>query len=135
MVLKMGVAEAGVDWLTVKYRIALDGYGFRLVPAWSDDPGDIEAELNAAYGELHDIYDEQISTFSDGTAVDRAWHDVLRFEIERGRFGLYPDYPEEELLSQLTEVTERLVASGDLALFVDVVGKDDTLVFRLAAPD
>lgn len=135
MVLKMGVAEAGVDWLTVKYRIALDGYGFRLVPAWSDDLAGIEAELNAAYGELHSIYDEQISTFSDDTAVDRAWYDVLRFEIERGRLGLYPDYPEEELLSQLTEATVRLVASGDPSLFVEVLREDETPVFRLAAPD
>lgn len=133
MVLKMGIAEARVDWLTVKYRIALNGYGLQVVPAWADNLSDIEAELNAAYAELHRIYDEQISTFSDDAAVDRAWFHVLRFELERGRLGLYPGYPEEELLGQLTEVTEGLVASGDPSLFVDVLYEDDTPLFRLAA--
>jgi tetratricopeptide (TPR) repeat protein len=135
MVLKIGIAEAKVDWLTIKYRIALGGYGLELVPAWTDDVADIRAELNAAYGELHNAYDEQISTFSDDTAVDRAWFHLLRFEIERGRSGLYPEYPEEELLSRLTEVTERLIASGDLSLYVEVAYKGDTPQFTLTATE
>lgn len=135
MVLKIGIAEARVDWLVVKYRVALNGYGLQLVPAWTDHVADIETELNEAYGELHDIYAEQISTFSDQTAVDQAWFDVLRFEIGRGRLGLYPDYPEEELLSQLAEVTESLVASGDPSLHIDVDYEGDTPVFTLAAAE
>jgi tetratricopeptide (TPR) repeat protein len=135
MVLKIGIAKARVDWLIIKYRIALDGYGVQLVPAWTDDLADIRAELNAAYGELHNAYDEQIRTFSDDTAVDRAWFHLLRFEIEQGRLGLYPDYPEEELLSRLSEVTERLMASGDLSLYVEVAYRGDDPLFTLAATE
>lgn len=135
MVLKIGIAKARVDWLIIKYRIALGGYGVQLVPAWTDDLADIRAELNAAHGELHNAYDEQIRTFSDDTAVDRAWFHLLRFEIEQGMLGLYPDYPEEELLSRLTEVTERLIASRDLSLYVEIAYKGDDPLFTLAATE
>ena len=132
MVLKIGIAEAKVDWLALKHRIALGGYGLQLVPAWADDLADIEAELGAAHRELHGVFGEQISTFSDDTAKDRAWFDVLRLEIQRGRLGLYPHYPEEELISQLVEVTERLTGSGDLLLYPEVLHENDTLLFSLA---
>ncbi|TKJ30698.1 MAG: hypothetical protein CEE40_04185 [Chloroflexi bacterium B3_Chlor] len=132
MVLKIGIGEARVNWLALKHRIALGGYGLQLVPAWADDLADIEAELGAAHRELHGIYGEQISTFSDDTAKDRAWFDVLRLEIQQGRLGLYPDYPEEELISQLVEVTERLTASGDLLLHPEVLHENDTPLFSLA---
>jgi len=135
MVLRIGIAKAKVDWLVVKYRVAMGGYGLQLVPAWTEDLADIEAALNAAYGELHSAYDEQIRTFSDDTAVDRAWFHLLRFQIEQGRLGLYPDYPEEELLSQLTEVSERLIGSGDLSLYVEVDYEGDTPLFTLAAAE
>ncbi len=135
LVLKIGIARAKVDWLIIKYRAALGGYGLQLVPAWTDGLADIEAELNAAYGALLAAYDEQIGTFSDDTAVDRAWLHLLRFQIEQGRLGLYPDYPQEELLSQLTEVTERLVASGAVSLRVEVEQEGDNPLFRLAAAE
>ena len=135
MVLKIGITQTRVDWLLVKYRVALGGYGLELVPAWTDSLADIEAELNAAYGELRAAYDEQISTFSEDGAVDRAWSHLLRFEIQRGRLGLYPDFPQEELVSQLTEVGERLIASGDPSLHVRVLYEGDVPSFTLAAPE
>lgn len=135
MVLRMGITEAKVDWLIIKYRVALGAYGLQLVPAWTEALSDVEAELNAAYRELHETHDEQISTLSDTRAVDQALFHLLRFEIEQGRLGLYPDYPEEELLSQLTEVSQRLIASGDLSVYVDVVYEGDAPLFTLAAPE
>jgi len=135
MVLKIGMAEARVHWLVIKHRVALGGYGLQLVPAWTDDLADIQAELNAAYRELHNTYDEQIRTVSDDSGVDRVWFHLLRLQIERGRLGLYPDYPEEELLSQLMEVTERLIASGDLSLYVDVDYEGGTPLFTLVVAE
>lgn len=135
MVLKLGITQTRVDWLLVKYRVALGGYGLELVPAWTDSLVDIEAELNAAYGDLRAAYDEQISTFSEDGAVDRAWSHLLRFEIQRGRLGLYPDFPQEELVSQLTEASERLIASGDPSLHVRVLYEGDVPSFALAAPE
>ncbi len=135
MVLKIGIAEAKVHWLVIKFRVASGGYGLPLVPAWTEDLADIEDQLNAAHRELYNAYDEQIRTFNDDAAVDRAWFHLLRSQIEQGRLGLYPHYPEEELLSQLTEVSERLTASGDTSLRVDVDYQDDTPVFALAAAE
>jgi hypothetical protein len=106
-----------------------------LVPAWEDDLALVEAELDAARGELHSMYNEQISTFSDDAAKDRAWYDVLRLEIQQGRLGLYPDYPEEELISQLTAVAERLIESGDLVLHPEVLYEDDIPLFRLGTSE
>jgi tetratricopeptide (TPR) repeat protein len=132
MVLRIGIAEARVDWLLVKYRVSLGGYGLDLVPAWSDDVAGIAAELNAARAELHGIYGEQIDTFSDDMAKDRAWFDVLRLEIEQGRLGLYPDYPEDELISQLSEVSANLADAGDPSLHPEAVYEDGVPVFGLA---
>ena len=132
MVLKIGVAEARVDWLLIKYRMALGGYGLQLVPAWSDSVEGIAAELAEAQGELHDIYGQQIATFGDETAKDRAWYDVLRLEVLRGTLGLYPDYPEEGLISELTEVIGRLIEAGDPSVHPGVRYEGSTPLFSLA---
>jgi len=132
MVLRIGVAEARVDWLLIKYRMALGAYGLQLVPAWSDDVEEIAAELAEAHGELHGIYGEQIATFGDETAKDRAWYDVLRLEMMRGSLGLYPNYPEAELISELTEVTGRLVEAGDRSVHAGVRYEGSTPLFSLA---
>jgi tetratricopeptide (TPR) repeat protein len=135
MVLKTAIAKARLDWLTVKYQIALGGYGLQLVPEWTQDLAGIESELNAAYLDFRSSYGEQIDTLSEAAAVDRAWYCLVRFEVEQGRLGLYPDYPQEELLSQLTEIGERLVASGDLSLHVQTRYEDDTPLFTLVTPE
>jgi tetratricopeptide (TPR) repeat protein len=135
LVLRIGIAESRVDWLRVKYRIALGGYGLDLAPAWSSDVVGVSEELKTAHQELHDIYGEQIDTFGDSIAEDRAWFDVLRLEIVQGRLGLYPDYPEQELVSQLREVTERLDEAGDTSLHPEVVYEDGAPRFRLAWTD
>jgi hypothetical protein len=132
MVLRIGVAEARVDWLLIKYRVALGGYGLSLVPTWSDDVAGIAAELNEARRELHDVYGDQIATFTDETAKDRAWFDLLRLEILQGSLGLYPDYPVEELISDLEEVSGNLVQAGDLSLHPEVLYEGSTPHFSLA---
>ena len=68
-------------------------------------------------------------------AVNRAWFHLLRLRIERGRLGLCPGYPEEELVSRLMEGTERLIASMDLSLYVDVGYEGDTLLFTLVVAE
>ncbi len=135
MASKIGVAQARAHWLVIKYRVALGGYGLHLVPTWADDLAGIRAELNAACRELQNTYDEQIRTVNGDAAIDRARFRLLRLEIERGRLGLYPQYPEEELLSQLMEVTERLIASGDLSLYVDVDSESDPPLFTLVVAE
>jgi hypothetical protein len=132
MVLKIGIAEARADWLLVKYRMALGAYGLQLVPAWSEDVAGIAAELSQARRELHGIYGEQISTFSDATATDRAWFDILRLEILQGELRIYPDYPAEELIPELTEVSARLVEAGDPSLHPEVFYEGSTPLFSLA---
>jgi tetratricopeptide (TPR) repeat protein len=132
MVLRIGIAEARVDWLLVKYRVALGAFGLDLVPAWSGDVTGIGTELNEARAELHAIYGEQIDTFSDEIAKDRAWFDVLRLEIQQGQLGLYPDYPEEELVAQLSEVSARLAEAGDPSLYPEVSYEGTMPVFGLA---
>jgi len=132
MVLRIGIAEARVDWLLTKYRVALGGYGLPLVPAWSEDVAGIAAELNEARRELHDVYGDQIATFGDEIAKDRAWFDLLRLEILQGRLGLYPDYPVEELISDFAEVTGGLIEAGDSSLHPEVLYEGSIPLFSLA---
>jgi tetratricopeptide (TPR) repeat protein len=132
MVLRIGVAEARADWLLTKYRVALGGYKLDLVPAWSEDVAGIAAELGQARQDLDGIYGEQIATFTDPMAKDRAWFDILRLEILQGELGTYPDYPEEELIAELTEVTERLVDAGDSSLHLKALYEGSNPLFTLA---
>jgi len=132
MVLRIGVAEARADWLLVKYRVALGAYGLDLVPAWSENVAGIALELGQAHRDLDGIYGEQIATFTDTMAKDRAWFDILRLEILQGELGTYPDYPEEELVAELTEVTARLVEAGDSSLYPEVLYQGSNPLFTLA---
>jgi len=132
MVLRIGVAEAKVNWLLTKYRAALGGYGLSLVPSWSEDAAGIATELNEARRELHDVYGDQIATFGDETAKDRAWFDLLRLELLQGRMGLYPNYPVEELISDFEEVTASLTEAGDPSLQPEVLFEGSIPLFSLA---
>ncbi len=129
---KIALLQAKIDWLTSKYAVALKAYGFSLVPEWENQKGRIQSELSKAYEELFALYGDQIVALPEAGSVDRAWVEVLRREIEVGQLGLYPNYPQEQLLEKLREATARLATGGqDKSLRLEVIFNQGTATFIL----
>jgi hypothetical protein len=133
---KVAMAWHKVRWLTVKYQVASGGYGLSLVPEWEAQGAEIQSELSKAYEDLYALYGEQVIALPEAGAIDRAWVEVLRQEIEVGRLGLYPNYPEEQLTAKLKEATEKLITAGqDRSLRVDTLSQDNVNIFILASDE
>ena len=129
---KIALMENRVDWLTLKYSVALQAQGLSLVPAWEQQLGSIQSELAKARQDLYALYGDQIVTLPDISQVDRAWLELFRLELEMGRLGLYPNYPEEQLIAKLKEATENLMADGiEQSLRVDTVSEEEHPIFVL----
>jgi hypothetical protein len=129
---KVAVAWHKVRWLTIKYQVASGGYGFSLVPEWEAEAAEIQSDLSKAYEDLYALHGEQVIALPEADTIDQAWVEVLRKEIEVGRLGLYPNYPEEQLAAKLKEATEKLIAGGqDKSLPVDILYQDNVRVFIL----
>jgi hypothetical protein len=129
---KVAIAWHKVRWLTIKYQMASGGYGLSLVPEWEEQVAEIQSELSKAYEDLYALHSEQVIALPEADTIDRAWVEVLKQEIEVGRLGLYPNYPEEQLTAKLREATEKLIATGqDRSLRVDVLYQDNAKVFIL----
>ena len=133
---KVAVAWHKIRWLTIKYQVASGGYGFSLVPEWEAQVAEIQSELSKAYEDLYALHGEQVIALPEANAIDRAWVEVLRQEIEVGRIGLYPNYPEEQLTAKLKEATEKLIAAGqERSLHVDTLSQDNVNIFILASDE
>lgn len=130
---KVALAWHKIRWLTIKYQVASGAYGLSLVPEWEAQVAAIRSELSKAYEDLYALHSEQIIALPEADTIDLAWVEVLRQEIEVGRLGLYPNYPEEQLIAKLREVTGKLIsADQDKSLRVDVFSQDDVNIFILA---
>ncbi|MGQ9626263.1 MAG: hypothetical protein ACUVV0_05075 [Anaerolineae bacterium] len=132
---KIALARAKVDWLNLKYIVARRACGLSLVPEWEKQAGKIQSELSKAYEELYTLYGEQAVVMPKPDRIDRAWLDILRQEIEFGRLGLYPNYPEKQLIEKLREHTTKLIARAyDHSLRVDTIAGRGAEIFILV-PD
>jgi hypothetical protein len=133
---KVAIAWHKIRWLTIKYQVALGGYGLSMVPEWEAQSAEIQSELSKAYEDLYALHGEQVIALPEADTIDRAWVEVFRQEIEVGQLGLYPNYPEEQLTAKLKEATEKLIASGqDRSLRVDILYQDNVTVFILTSDE
>ncbi|MFQ6016143.1 MAG: hypothetical protein ACE5NP_11970 [Anaerolineae bacterium] len=133
---KAALVQAKVDWLTIKYRVARQGYGLSLVSDWEEKEDEVKSELSKAYEELYGVRSDQAVSLPQAEDVDRALEALLRREILAGRLGLYPNYPEVELIDELREVTKRLTDRlGEVFLYIDTVTQDGTTYFKLVSAE
>lgn len=133
---KIALAQAKVDWLTVKYQVARRGFGLSLVPSWESNPDKIRSDLAKAYEQLFALYSDFVVALPDATQIQRASVEILRRQILFGRLGLYPNYPEKQRTIQLQESTLSLIAAQPHAdLRVDVLTRDNTTTFILSTDE
>ena len=90
---QVALAHARVAWLTLKLKIARRATGLSLVPDWEAQEAGIRDQLRAAYETLYKLYARY--------AGDEAQLTLIRQQLLAGRLGLYPDCPEEALVSEL----------------------------------
>ena len=129
---KIALMESKVNWLTLKYAVALRAQGMSLVPAWEEQVGTIQSELAKARQDLYALYGDQIVTLPDLPQVNRAWLELFRLELEMGRLGLYPNYPEQQLIDKMQEATRMLMEEGiDRSMRVQTVSRGEHPVFAL----
>lgn len=92
-----------IHWLTLKYRVAVKGFGISIVPEWEDQAEDIRAEIGRTYETLYTLYAEEVVALPEQEQVDRAWVEIYRDGTARALLGLYTDAPLEKLAVGLEE--------------------------------
>ena len=95
------VMELWIAWLDIRHRVAARAYGLSIVPEWEAELANIRAEINQAYQETFALYGDQVVALPMQEEIEPALVAVLRREILMGRLGLYPSYPEAQLVEEL----------------------------------
>jgi hypothetical protein len=106
---QISVVQARINWLSIKYRVARQGYGISLVPEWELQAEAIRAELTKSYELLFALYADLIVAMPEAEQIDLATEEILRRENLAGTLGRYPNYPAEQRISQLLQATAHLV--------------------------
>ncbi|MBC7249509.1 MAG: hypothetical protein H5T62_04430 [Anaerolineae bacterium] len=91
---QVALAQARVQWLTLKLSIARQATGLSLVPDWEAQETDIREQLQAAQKTLYEL----LTLYTEDDRLT-----LVRQQLLAGRLGLYPDYPEETLLDELQD--------------------------------
>lgn len=106
---RVDLLQAKINWQSIKYRLARRGFGISLVPQWEAEAEQIRSELTSSYEDLYRLYGDMIVAMPDASQIDRATEESLRRQILAGQLGQYPNYPSEQLKTQLLKATARLV--------------------------
>jgi hypothetical protein len=106
---QISLIRAKIAWQTLKYRIARQGFGISIAPQWEGELDQIRADLKTAYEELYRLYSDLIVAIPIAADIDRATEEALRRQLLAGLLGQYPDYPGEELESQLLSASAKLI--------------------------
>lgn len=105
---QLGVLRDKLRWLSIKYRVARGGFGLSLVDEWESEIETIEQDLNDTYAEYFAITEQQAGGLEKTDEASRSTEDTLRSALVAGRWGLYPQYDEADLLARLQDVSELL---------------------------
>ncbi|MEP7198717.1 MAG: hypothetical protein ABI874_02760 [Chloroflexota bacterium] len=108
---KVALARSQVDWLTIKYRVARKAYGVSVVADWEDAVSDLQSDLAKAYEKLTLLRTEQTVGLPKTNDIDLAQMNLVRRQLLAGRLGLYPNFPEDDLVEQLNNLTDKLIGS------------------------
>jgi hypothetical protein len=100
---KAGWLSEKIAWLTLKYRIAMGGFGLSLVPEWEVDAPNIKKELANSYSELFAIYAEQAVSLPESSQAERAWSEIAALKAYYALIGLYPDAPMDKIVAEVKE--------------------------------
>jgi hypothetical protein len=125
---KINITLAKIKWLSIKYRVAKQGYGLSIVPEWEADAEQIRADLTKTYEKLYPLYADYIVALPEVSQIDQATMEKLRREVLAGELGRYPNYPVEQRRKQLLDTSSHLMANQpELKIFIgtnNLAGQD-----------
>ena len=125
-----------IDWLTLKYKVALQGFGLSIVPEWEQQSAIVRSELSKAYEALRFDYEDLVTSLPDAALMEPGRYGVRRMLILAGRLGQYPNYPEQQIAGKLQEAARNMIAAGMIEpLYVDVQSGEEGLWFLLSPAD
>lgn len=123
---------AKINWLSLKYRVARQGYGISIVPDWEAQAEVIRADLTKTYEALFALYADFVIGLPNISQIDKATEERLRVEILAGELGRYPNYPEEQRRAQLQQATDQLISTQpERNIFVGVGEAANKRVYTL----
>ncbi len=123
---------AKINWLSLKYRVARQGFGLSIVPEWEAQAEVIRADLTKTYERLFALYADLVIGLPNISQIDKATEQRLRTEILAGELGRYPNYPEEQRRAQLQQATEQLInTQPERNIFVGVDEVENKRVYTL----
>jgi len=133
---RLALRHDRIAWLTIKYRVAIGGFGSDLVPDWSPQADALRAELAATYTDLINGYGQQLDTLSPADA-SQARVELLRTGLLAVRLGLFPDPAAEKILNeQLNEAGHDLwIRQGNAGLVNTVQQVQGGRFYLLAGAD
>lgn len=125
-----------IRWLTIKYQVAMGGFGISLVPEWEGQVTEIQSGLSTRYEDLYFAYEDMVTALPDAAYLDQASYLVRREMNLAGRLGHYPNFPTQQMADKLQDAALKLVeAEGQERLFVDVLVQDGQSRFFLSTGD
>lgn len=105
---RLALLHDQIAWLTVKYRVANDGFGASLVPDWAAEIATMRQKLEEAHTNLINGYGQQLDGLAAADA-SQARVELLRQALLSVRLGLFPDPNAEKTLSeQLNDASREL---------------------------
>lgn len=88
-------------WLITKLRIAIGGYGIRLVPEWEGQIPQVEQALGRLTTELVTVLNEQVQLQEAGSVRDALRLEVLQWLAYQSDLGYFPGAPLGELSEEI----------------------------------
>jgi hypothetical protein len=133
---RVGLHRQMISWLTLKYRVAQQGFGLSVVPEWEEQAADIQSALSKAYEDLYFDYEDLVASLPEASLIAPGSYDVRRLVVQAGRLGHYPNYPAPQLVEKLHDAAASLIAEG-LAdrLYVDALQEGQDYHFYLSPAD
>lgn len=125
-----------IRWLTLKYQVAVKGFGLSLIPDWEGQATEVRSALAKEYENLFFDMEDLVSALPNASLIAPGRYDALRMLNLAGRLGQYPNYPADQMADKLsTAATDLIAARGASALYVDVKQQQDGLDFLFSPAD
>jgi hypothetical protein len=130
---RINVHWQAIEWLLLKYKVAMGGVGVSVVPEWEEASSDIQSDLAKEYEDLYFDYEDLVTALPDAALLGPGSYRARRSVILAGRLGQYPNYPATQLAEKLVEAVESLIAAGYAdGLYVIPSKQDEGLWFLLS---
>lgn len=119
-------ARARLEWQTLKWRVARQGFGMSLVPAWESQISANDASLRKAYDDYFAIMRDVAASLPEQVDAAQGDIDVILDQIKMGRLGLPPGSQESALLQALNNAVDWRQTLGGANLYVTTQKDNNT---------